>query len=49
MDSAAATEITTDCDIMSGLEGKMPSKLDAIIAYYHCKVKENWMQVMHCR
>ncbi len=42
-------EITTDSDIMSGQEGKTPSKLDAITADYHCKVKESRMQTLHCR
>ena len=41
--------ITADSDIMSGPEGKTPSKLHARIADYHCKVKECRMQAMHCR
>ena len=34
---------------MSGPEGNLKtlSELDEIIADYHCKVKESWMQAMH--
>jgi hypothetical protein len=32
--------------IMSGPEGKTPSELDAIIAYYHHKVKDRRMQAI---
>jgi len=39
-------ELTTDSDIMSGQEGKSPSELDAIIAYYLQKVKDSRMQAI---
>ncbi len=38
-------ELTTDSDLMSGLEGN-PSELDAMIADYHHKVKDSRMQAI---
>ena len=42
-------EVTTDSDLMSGQEGKTPSELDAIIAYYHNRVKDSRMQAINRR
>ena len=42
-------EFTTDSDLMSGQEGKTSSELDAIIAYYHHKVKDSRMQPINRR
>ena len=38
--------VTTESDIMTGLEGKTPSELDALIADYHHKVKDSRMQAI---
>ncbi len=35
-----------DSNVMSGQEWKTPSELDAIIAYYHHKVKDSRMQAI---
>ncbi len=39
-------KFTTDSDLMSGQEGKTPSEFDAIITYYHHKVKDSRMQAI---
>ncbi len=43
-------KVTTDSDIRTGQEGKTPIELDAIIADYHHKVKDNRMQaIIRCQ
>jgi hypothetical protein len=42
-------EITIDSNIISELEGKTPSELDAIKVNYYRKVKESRMQAMQRR